>query len=94
MTLGLAPVPDRWGFCPSCERWRLSGAWHSDARSGEAEGPRCPVCGTPPDALEAFEGRTGTLVLHLVHTAPSHAAAAAAGRSADPGTVAPGGDGS
>lgn len=90
MTLSLptAPAaPARWGFCPHCERWRLSDAW------GEpGDQPRCPVCGTPPDSLETFHGATGSLVLHLVHTAAPADGAGPGGGSADPGPVAPNGD--
>ncbi|MBO0775022.1 MAG: hypothetical protein J2P34_01805 [Actinobacteria bacterium] len=46
-----------WGFCPGCDRWRLSGAWGDPAA--------CPVCGTPPDPLEQWSGRTGRVLLLL-----------------------------
>ena len=50
----------RWGYCPACERWRLTAAW-------EGSGPpaRCPACGTAPDPLEHVQGAVGTTVLWL-----------------------------
>ncbi len=47
----------RWGFCPGCEHWRLTGAW--------GEPPRCPDCGTAPDPLEQWSGGTGRIRLVL-----------------------------
>lgn len=51
----------RWGYCPACERWRVSDAWEDGGRPAH-----CPACGTAPDPLERFEGAVGTIVLRLV----------------------------
>lgn len=60
MTVGAVPQA-RWGFCPRCERWRLSNHWEA-----ADEPARCPVCGADPDCLEAFDGQVGSTVLHLI----------------------------
>lgn len=50
----------RWGYCPRCERWRLTDAWDRDAGP-----PRCPVCGSRPDPLEHHDGTSFSVLLHL-----------------------------
>jgi hypothetical protein len=54
-----APPGPVWGFCETCERWRLSAAW--------GDPPSCPECGTPPRPLESWADGTGqvTLILEL-----------------------------
>lgn len=51
--------PAVWGFCGTCERWRLSAAWGNP--------PACPDCGTRPQPLELWADGTGrvTLILEL-----------------------------
>lgn len=56
-TDGLRP---RWGYCPACERWRVTAAWEVGGSPA-----RCPACGTAPDPLERFDGAVGTTVLWL-----------------------------
>lgn len=53
-----------WGFCASCELWRFSAQW---TRAGVGE-PACPVCGSPPSALEVLDD--GVARIHLVLELP------------------------
>ena len=64
------PSGARWGYCPRCERWRLTDAWNRDG--GRA---RCPVCASAPDPLETVDGAHFRLVLHLAaDDGPGHGA--------------------
>lgn len=53
-----------WGFCASCELWRFSSQW-TPAGSDE---PACPVCGSPPSALEVVDD--GVARVHLLLELP------------------------
>ena len=65
MTAVLAAVRDDdgalWGFCASCELWRFSSQW----TPAGADGPACPVCGSPPSALEVLEDGVARVDLML-----------------------------
>ncbi|MGH9086891.1 MAG: hypothetical protein ACRDYZ_02085 [Acidimicrobiales bacterium] len=54
-------LDERWGYCPACERWRLSDAWEDGGYPA-----RCPACGSAPDPLERFDGVVGSIELRLV----------------------------
>lgn len=52
-----AGPPPLWGFCPGCERWRLSDAWGDPAA--------CPGCGAAPSPLEQWADGAGRILLVL-----------------------------
>ena len=54
---GVAAGPARWGFCGTCELWKLSDAW--------GDPPACPVCGAPPSPLERWADGAYRLELAL-----------------------------
>jgi hypothetical protein len=47
----------RWGFCGTCELWRLSDGW--------GDPPACPECGARPAPLERWAGGAYRLELAL-----------------------------
>ena len=65
MTAVLAGVRDDedalWGFCAPCELWRFSSQW----MLGGTTEPACPVCGSPPSALEVLNDGVARVQLLL-----------------------------